>query len=213
MNLTALIAGVQERLGVPSTDSMFTSGVCTNLINSALHMNEMDADWPWLETSETIAPVNGQENYTPNANWLRTLELQWGDYPPLTKVDIRDLRAIGSPAGRPQFYAVYGDQLRVRPVPTGTTPTMTHLYIRTQPDLSSGSDSPLMPANFHYAIVELAAYLGFRRIHQLPEAGGAQAAYQEWLKRMLARVERVSPSPGGGAAPAATPGTAPVAAP
>lgn len=209
MNLLAIVAAIQQRLGVPTSDAMFTTAVCTDLANSALHMIEMDGDWPWLEATETITPISGTAVYTPDANWTRTIEVQWGDYPPLQRVDISDLRALGSPAGRPQFYAVYAEKLQLRPVPNATSPAITHLYLRTEPDLVDGTDEPLMPAQFHYAIVELAAYLAYRRIHQLPEAGGAQAAYQEWVARMLARVNRVSSDQGGGAAHDAMPSAAP----
>src|SRR4051812_9383183 len=105
------------RLGIPTGDAMFPDATLTDLINNSMHKIDTDHDWPWLEASETITPVGGTATYTPNANWLGTLEVQGGDSPPLKRLDIAELRAMGVPSGRPAFFAVYAEQLTLRPVP------------------------------------------------------------------------------------------------
>lgn len=58
--------------------------------------------------------------------------------------------------------------------------------------------TPLLPEPFHQAIVERAAYLGFRRSNNLEDAGAALAAFDGWISRMKARGSRDSDSEGGG---------------
>lgn len=60
--------------------------------------------------------------------------------------------------------------------------------------------TPLLPEPFHQAVVEYAAYLGFRRSNNLEDAGAALAAYEGWLERMKGRGDRDSDSTGGGEA-------------
>lgn len=61
--------------------------------------------------------------------------------------------------------------------------------------------TPLLPEPYHQAVVEYAAYLGFRRSNNLEDAGAALAAYEGWIKRMGGRGDRDSDSVGGGEAP------------
>lgn len=61
--------------------------------------------------------------------------------------------------------------------------------------------TPLLPEPFHQAVVEYAAYLGFRRSNNLEDAGAALAAYTGWIERMKGRGDRDSDSIGGGDTP------------
>lgn len=203
MDVTALTAAFRTRLGVPATDAMFTDAVILELLNFSIQKINGDHDWAWLEKSESINTVNGTAVYSVGADWIRTLLIQFSDYTPLEKVTIDRIRMLGSPAGRPTFYSCFGDQLHVRPVPTGVT-AMTHLYIKIEPDLAGPTDVPLMPKVYQPILVEYAAYLGFLRVGDLQEAGSALARYERWLQRQIDpdAESRYSADLGGGATPA-----------
>lgn len=210
MNLGQLRSAVRNRIGVPSTDALFTDSVVNEIVNHALHSIEAEWDWPWLEASENIPTVNGTAAYAVSATWLRTLEVQYGDYPPLERWDIAKLRAMGIPAGRPNYFAVYEDKLQLRPVPTAVV-TMTHLYIKRENDLTTDADTPLMPATYHWVIVEYGAYLCYRRSNRLDAAGGALAAYTTWRDKWVKQnPTRYTEDRGGGDTP--VPDTAPLKA-
>lgn len=201
MNLGTMRTDLQTRLGVPSGDALFTTAVCTILINDANHATEVRADWPWLEQSESINTANGTDAYTPaGTGWMRTISLTISGRDPMERVSIGEIDRMLGASGDPRFYAVYGDQLLLRPVPTSIL-AMKHRYVRSEPELANDSDTPLSPVSFHAAIVELAAAYGFRRANRNAEAGAAMASYEQWIGRMLARADRRSTDPGGGQVP------------
>lgn len=204
MDLAALRTALRTRLGVPSSDALFTDTVCTSLINAALHAIEVRHDWPWLEAVETIPTVNATDAYTPNAAWMRTVSLTISGRHPLERVSIEKLDSLLGTTGDPRFYGVFAEQLIVRPVPTGAL-NMTHRYIKKEADLAADANTPLMPASFHESIVSYAAHLGFRRSNQLADAGAALAEFQAWEERMLQRGDRLSEETGGGEAAATAP--------
>lgn len=204
MNLTALTGALRTRLGVPSTDALFTDSVCTELINAAVHAIEVKHDWPWLEAVETINTVNGTDTYTPASGWMRTVSVTISGRPPLERRTIEEIDLLLGASGDPRFYTVFAEQIVVRPVPTSAL-AMKHRYIKTETDLSAGSDTPLIPAAYHQAVVSLAAHYGFRRSNQLADAGAALAEYQQWEDRMLTRGDRLSEENGGGEAPVTVP--------
>jgi hypothetical protein len=213
MNLSGLRSAVRNRIGVPATDSLFTDPVVNEIVNHALHAIEAEWDWPWLEATENIPTAAGTASYAPlSTSWLRTLELQYGDYPPLERWDIARLRAMGVPAGRPNYFAVYADQLQLRPVPTAVL-TLTHLFIKRENDLAADADTPLMPATYHWALVEYAAYLCYRRSNRLDAAGGALAAYTAWRDKWVKQnPSRYSEDVGGGDTPMPTDAAQPLKA-
>lgn len=204
MDLTALQAAVKTRMAVPGTDALFTSAVLTDLINSALHYIETEADWPWLEASETITTTNTTDAYTPNANWRRTIDLRLSTGHVLRRIPVAELDFYTG-TGEPRLYAIYANQLVLRPTPvTSFLPTILHRYIRKETDLASGSDTPLMDSSYHSAIVEYATFLAHRRQAKTAEADAALAAYETWRDQMIRRAHRWSDDTGGGSMPTAS---------
>lgn len=195
MDLTTLQGEVRTRTGTPTDDSLITSAVLIQVINAALQHNSSERDWPWLEKTATIATANGDPDYAVPADWMRTVSVIGASGVPLRRTPIDELDYLNG-AGTPRFFGIYGDQVVVKPVPVGTE-NLTHRYIGTQPALAAGGDTPLMPAGYHYAIVEYAAYLVFRRTGNLAEAGGALAAYEDWRSKMERQADRWSDSQGG----------------
>lgn len=200
MDLSALRTALRTRLGVPDSDALFTDTVCTALVNAALHSIETRNDWAWLEAVETIATINATDTYTPAATWLRTISVTIPGREPLQRKTIEELDMLLGTTGDPRFYGIFAEKIVLRPVPTSAL-NMTHRYVKYEADLSANGDTPLMPASYHHAIVSFAAYLGFRRSNQLADAGAAQAEYQQWEERMLARADRKSDDTGGGETP------------
>lgn len=212
MQLSALRTSLEIRLGVPTTDALFTTAVKTELLNEATQYIDSLFDWPWLEKEASITLVNGTKTYTVPTDWLRTLDVIVADYPPLEKVDIGRLRQMPASAGRPFFFSCFADTLEVRPVPdSGAAALATkHLYIKRETAMSADGDSPAMPDVYQWVIVEQAAYLGFRRAKQASNAQEAQANVKQWLDPWLqTRPSRYSQDAGGGVVP---PPPVPVAA-
>ncbi|MGH9266733.1 MAG: hypothetical protein ACRD0D_00995 [Acidimicrobiales bacterium] len=197
MNLSQLREAVYDLVGVPATDTLLTSAVVDRAVNQALHDAEVESEWPWLETSETVTTVAGTAAYATTA--LRSLYLAAPGQASLALVEQRELddrwgSGPATAAGRPRDYALWAGLLELRPVPDGAY-AYTHRYYRAEPDLALGTDTPLLPASFHTAIVELAAARVLRRNREEARAAQSIAEWQRWLARMRGHRRRsVGPS-------------------
>lgn len=186
MNLSALRTSVLNRVGGVSGDVMYASSVLTELINEAVHAIEVEYDWPWLEAVTTHTTTAGTQTLTVPTDWLRTRSLWIANYDPMQTLGFADLRTQFdvSNQAQPECFAIAADTIYLGPVPDAAY-TVNHLYVKREPDLSSDTDSPLMPASFHAAIVEHATYLALRRTREEARAAVALDAYQGWLRRMV----------------------------
>lgn len=180
---------------MPADDSLITDATLTQIVNAALQRISTERDWPWLETSTTFATANGVATYPAPAGWQRSISVLSAAGFPLRRTPIDELDWQGG-AGTPRNWGLFGDQVVLRPIPTGVE-TLTHRYLGTEPALTADGQSPTMPVGYHYAIVEYAAYLVFRRTGNVTEAGAALAAYQEWRGQMESQLDRYSDSQGG----------------
>lgn len=199
MDLTALRTAVRTRLGVPSTDPQLTDANLTDLVNAANHYLETEWDWPWLETTEDIATVIGTATITPAAGWMRTIDLRISNGVVLNRRPIEELDFLASAGtGEPRLWCVAGGTITLFPTPSAVL-TLKHRYVRSEPDLASGGDTPLVPASFHSAIVEYAAHLAYRRTRSDDKAKIALDAYGTWLEQMKRRADRYADTHGGGA--------------
>lgn len=187
MNRAQLREAVYDRLGVTSADGQFTSQVVDRLLNDALHLIEVEHDWPWLQATASISAVAGTGSYAVPSDWLRTRYLRIDTYQPFVLREIGDLEERwpdSTTRGRPDDFAIEGDAVLIRPIPDASY-TITHRYVKREPDLTDDTQSPLMPASFHAAIAERAAYLGLRRSREEGRAQVCLQAYQEWQGRMV----------------------------
>lgn len=198
MNRAGLVAAVYNRVGVASTDGQLTPTVLGQLINDANHAIEVMEDWPWLAKSATFMTVTGVGDYPMPADWLRTDEVlvNWtdGSTPTLEHLSPREIndRFPFNNTAQPEAWSVQGDRMLLRSVPEGAY-QMTHWYYRTEPDLFQDTDTPVMPASFHTAIVELATTLAARRVQQEGRAVSAQTAFDNlWLPRLQGHRRRFS---------------------
>lgn len=190
MNVTALIAAVRLRTGTLSTDAQLTDANLILLINAAnAHIGSIH-DWPWQQKSvTTLTTVSGTAEYTPPADWLRTVSLRVtspnlsADSMTLYEVDELDDRWPSSARGEPSEYAIFGEVLRLGPTPDGVY-TVRHRYVTIEPALTAGNNTPIMPAQFHDAIAEYAAHLGCRMISEETRAQAAMVAFDRWIASM-----------------------------
>lgn len=188
MNLGAIRTAVLRRLPAD-----YDTTALADLINNAVHYVEVLEDWPWQEAKTTFSTSAGTDTYTPAVAsgdvWLRTTELlvtSGGITAPLVRQPVRylDDRWASNIQGIPVEWAVTGDQIVFRPTPDGVY-TITHRYIKAQPDLSADSDSPLSPAVFHGIYVEHALSSAYRRLGLVDEAQMAEKAVRDWTARMI----------------------------
>ncbi len=205
MTLLTLRADVRERLGVPSDDSLYTDTVVTGLINDALNFVSTEADWWWLEKSETIAMSASTSAYTVASDCTRTIAVVDAVGVPLSRRGIDELGLMTTAeSANVRFFASYGTKIEVRPVPNGTF-NLTHRYIGGETALSGDSDVPLIPAQFQPFVVEYATYLARMRAGNSTEAKANLEVYMRWIDTLKARGSKTSDSKGGGgiAGPAA----------
>jgi hypothetical protein len=197
VNLLTMRAKLRTRLGVPDSDGLYTDAVCTSLINSANHYLESEAAWGWLETEATVTTIAATATYALPAGYRASIGVMHPDGFPLDRGTAEQHRLFRGASGVPHVWDVFGGFLRLAPTPSGIL-ALTHAYIGAEAELSGDSDTPTCPSVWHDAIVEYAAYLGFRRWGAATEAGSALAAYQTWLEQMLKQAPRYSESTGGG---------------
>ena len=204
MNFTTLQARVAERCGLTSTDASIGSantGAVANLVNAALRTIEVDypQGWDWLRTHGFVNTVSGTETYT-----FATIStaLLMTDISKIVSVSIKSPSGQGhipleriSRAEAQQLYPattssgpavcwIEGRTLGLRPAPDGVYQLLV-TAIKTEVDLVDGANTPAMPSSYHDAIVEKAAELHYRRVHDLPNAAAAAGAYKDWRMRML----------------------------
>lgn len=205
MNFTTLQQITRERVGASSNDAavgVANTGRLANIIKQALRRIEVSypAGWDWLRVQGTTATVANQERYTfaslataisvPAITKIVEVKLQ---VPSTGASGVFPLKRYnrGAADGQysftqsmvPQVYWVEGLALGLRPVPDAAYP-MYLVAVRAETDLTAGADVPVMPESFHDAIVEKAAELWFRSVHDIANAQVANASSQEWLTLM-----------------------------
>jgi hypothetical protein len=158
----------------------------TEWVNAAVQAIGSDRAWPWLDEVATVTTVAGTAGYALPADWQSTRGVASNGrtyYPVSVRSgdgswdDWRDTLSFG--------FAVEDGQLVLYPTPAESGVAVTHRYVRTEPVLSSDSDTPLLPSRFHWAVVHYAAALIFDRMGQMPQAAAQRAEYDKWRRSML----------------------------
>jgi hypothetical protein len=189
--LTDLQTMVYNRLGVPTTDGVFTSAVVTGFINDALAEIATEHDWPWLADSEQLSTGAGIDTVTPGtsviyAGTTNVFITVAGETWPLLRRTYDELVEGYSftQQGVPEVWAAHRERLFLRPVPDNVY-TITHELIKGEDVLSSGADEPFMPDNYSPAIANLAVAIALGRSKEDGRAIAAQTKYDRWLSKML----------------------------
>lgn len=190
MNLGQLRLAVDHRTGI-GLDPV----ALNHFVAEAQAAISVEYDWPWLERTATLVTAVGTDTYAVPSDWLRTLSLRLADTEPMYRAaslaDLESDEPSATATGEPDTFAVFGAQLVLRPVPQAVL-TVTHRYVRVEPELVVDTDVPLMPAPFHHAIAEMAAALVCRRRGDGREAN-FMASYGGWKARMIAEHARQRP--------------------
>lgn len=198
MTLATLRTSVRSRLGVPSDDSLYTDAVLTSHINDALQVVTSEADWYWLEKSETLSLTNGTAAYNVAADCTRTINVEDPTGVPLMRKPIDELVAMSTAsAAVVRFFSPYGLKLEFRPVPN-TSISVNHRYIGGETALSADGDNPLIPAQFQNMLVEYAVYLAKMRVGNTQEAQANLEVYRGFVESNKARNLKLAESRGGG---------------
>ena len=204
MNLGQMQTAVYNRLSVDSSDALLTPATIQDFINQANHQISGLHDWPWLQTQEVLNTVAGTAFYVPGAaqvapfsGWYRTIEIRDQNARVLERYSITELDDRWDPTaqGWPMEWAIYADQIHLRPIPGGVY-AITHRYIYMEPDLVNSTDTPVLPTIHHFAIVELATYLALRRDRNDARAAAAEQAFEMWKTEQLNRAMRRYDVPG-----------------
>ena len=204
MNFEQMCDAERVRLGVPASDTFYTAERLGDLTNEALQAISTEFDWPWLEASTTFSTAIGTATYTPPADWMRTRGLCIDGSDAMEYRSLIELREVPTTTtGEPGFYHINTELITLRPIPSSVQ-TVIHDYVKIEPALANPTDTPLMPAQFHYAIVAYAVHLGHMRQGDVQRATAALGDYTSWLRRMTDNRRRqtggvrVRVRPGGG---------------
>lgn len=195
MNRAQLRDEVYDRVGADSTDGSFPPAKINRAINSALHFIESDHDCPWLGVTTTLVTAAGTSAYSVPSDWSKTMSLRLPGYMSLERYDVDeldDLWPATASTGQPIQWGTWADQIELRPTPDAIY-TLTHRYFKAEPELSTDTDTPLMPARFHTAIAEVATWLALRQDREDNRAVAALSAYEDrWRKLMADHINRFS---------------------
>lgn len=190
MILSELRTAVRTRLGRPSNDAFFTDAILNDFINEANQAISVEGQWPWLQTSEVITTVANTQSYTPAASWNFTRMLFITEFADLTYVPLETLvNYVG--VGQPEVYTVTENKIKFGPIP-GSVFAINHIFYKIEPIMASDSDTPILPVQFQYAIVELALSYAYQRANQPDMHNIARGTYGEWLHRMQDYKRRTS---------------------
>lgn len=193
MKAGELAERVRRRLGLITEDPLAEAGDLLDLVNDALHQLETrhPQAWPWLFAETTFQTSSGDDNYDVPDDWMKVYSLKLtlpgssakAEMPRYSIGQLEEMYPYEA-TQQPQCFAVWGRTLRLRPIPDGTY-TITHRYVRTEPDVTDDDDEPIMPSTFHGAIVEQAVELQARRVGAESQANTAQAAVDRWVRQMV----------------------------
>jgi hypothetical protein len=198
VTLATLRTNVRTRLGIPTDDALYSDATLTALLNDGLQFISTEADWYWLEKTETLSLVNGTSAYNVAADCTRTINAADPTGVPLERKPIDELEAMSASTGAVvRFFSPYGLQIHFRPVPN-TSISVSHRYIGGETALSGDSDVPLIPTQFQPILVEYAVYLAKQRAGNVDEAKTNLEEYERLITVAKARNLKLAESRGGG---------------
>jgi hypothetical protein len=191
MNLLQLRRAVRSRMGVPTSDQMFTDDVIDDHINLANGSVSSEHNWPWDEASTAVAIVDGV--VTMPADWRTTQSLFFitgGAATELNNVSSSDaLRVVGA-GSSPSMWTETGDVIHVRPITAGTLDGALLVYYRDATPLVDDTDTPRMPSQYNGSIIAKAAELLSLREDNRGAAELHATEYSQWLGRMRRSLRR-----------------------
>jgi hypothetical protein len=191
-NLALFRDSVRARCGISDGDAFFADSDVDDMVNEALQVISSEADWPWLQAATTFSTVSGTQGYTPPSDWSVTRVLSIDGYKPLEWRSLPEIRGVETTfTSRPTAFTTNAETILLAPVPDGAY-TVRHDYSVSESDLVSDTDEPLLPAQFHFAVVAKAAELMHLRQRDTQRAAAQMTEYTTWLTRMRRHMARSS---------------------
>lgn len=190
--LTVLTAMVRNRCNLPAGDARVTDANITDFINQAINDAESEVDWPWRESSESIATVQLTTAYSMAVNWRSTVSLTMVDPPRVLKRKTwKWTRRLAWPdlEGIPRYYTEYARQLHVFPAPNGVY-SLTHRYLRTVPALAIGTDAVESPDWFDRIIATKASSYVAQKLRDSEHYQMFETIYKDQIRSATDDVHR-----------------------
>lgn len=158
-----LKANALDRAGLPASDGMAQDSTLGKAVNAAIQRIGGRRSWPWLYDEVTAATTAGAPDLPlPAVSRVHHAAIG-GDV--LDRRQRSDLfRYSDLPAGTPAVYALSGPStLVLAPVPDQAYTVQLGVTL-VEPALVNGTDTPLLPAQFHDLIaLEAARYIVARK--------------------------------------------------
>lgn len=183
---------VYSRLGLPTDDGHVTATAVQEALRAALQEYATEADWPWLLSEETITTVSGTRTYALPTGYVRTVYLI--DASGTAELEYRPRRQLSSyeeDQDRPRFYTGLVGTIALYPKPNGVY-TLTHGFVRSEPELTTDGSTPLIPDAFSDFIVVLAARKIAVRRKDAEHKQLLDVEYAQWLQRLLNEQRRTA---------------------
>lgn len=161
------------------------------LVNEALSAITEEKPWPWLDGVDSFATTADTASYALPDDWAQTraVTIRGQEARRLNIADADQWQQLDQWAG-PFAYALEGGNLLIVPTPdTGTE--VVHRYRRTEALLVADTDEPLLPVQYHTAVVCYASALVCERLDKQSDRGpNFRAEYERWLRRMNDAMQR-----------------------
>lgn len=194
LTLTDMINRVRAKLGVTSSDALYTDSALTISINSGLAAMAAERDWPWLEATGAITISEGTTEYALPDDLTR-IHLLSIDDDPLEEVQYRDIVLRKNwVAGTPRVFAVIGPNIKIAPEPNEAA-TIDIWYQTTEPVLAITTDTITCPTHFAELPVCYAAIDASVKSPDRPHLAELYRLKDEWLRRVQDSVQRSSIAP------------------
>lgn len=197
MTFTELQAAVTNRLGLISGDQIIST-VVASMVNEALHETEMDNvnGWDWLRSRFSSVTVAGNDEYAfstlvTSQVVTKIIEVRLAvsstSIFPLQRVSIAEAQELYpiQVEGTPEVWSADGNVIVFTPVPNAVY-AFSGTCVLGEPDLSGGTDEPLMPVTYQSLIVEKAVELFATRMQNYPASKAANERYKELRAKAIA---------------------------
>jgi hypothetical protein len=181
VNLGELVTAVERRTGI-----LYDPDATKEVINEALQAISKHRDWGWLEADATLTG-DGTVDFTLPAGFAKARSVKVDDTPypmvPITTIDDHPY-TVG--------WTIHAEELIVSPAPA-TAAVVVLRYYGTEAALALDADEPVLPVEWHPAVVHYASAVILERAGDkegLGRADRSMARYKETLGQMVAQANR-----------------------
>lgn len=145
MQLSTIRELVRDRVGLSADDSMAQDAVLNRLINAALRQVQTIAEWPWLEATATVAAESDGKIPTSGMTGFRKVAAVSEGENDLPYRSPRYRARYKNVKGKPTCWTREAANFYTMPAPTADGYDVTVRYHRTEPELTTDAQEPLMP--------------------------------------------------------------------